>query len=172
MHAWERGTPDGRASEVILRDARRGDEPDLGRLWRELMDLHVALDRRFALSDNADGAFLSYVDQAIERPDYCVRVAEVGGEPVGFIICCIQMNSPVYRTKWIGYVNDLCVTASMRGRGIGELLVEDAIHWLRENGAESVEVYVARRNDGAQRFWRRVGAREYLDRMSFELPED
>jgi ribosomal protein S18 acetylase RimI-like enzyme len=45
------------------------------------------------------------------------------------------------------------------------------VKWLRANGADSVEVYVARANDSAQKFWRRVGAREYLDRMTIDLPD-
>lgn len=173
MHAWEQdGAQHEDAIEVTIRDARPEDDGDVTRLWRELMDLHVELDDRFALSENADQAFLSYADTARTRDDYRVRLAEVDGRPVGFAISCILPNSPVYRTRWIGYINDLCVTSSLRGRGIGELLVDDAVEWLRENGADSVEVYVAGANDGAQRFWRRVGAQDYLDRMSIALPTD
>ena len=57
----------------------------------------------------------------------------------------------------------------MRKRGVGELLVEDAIRWLKKAGAESVEVYVARHNQVAQRFWRRMGGQDYLDRMTLDL---
>jgi len=170
VHAWEQDGSHGDESlEVTIRDARADDDADLARLWRELMDLHVALDDRFALSDNADEAFQSYAETARNRDDYRVRLAVVNEHAVGFVICCILPNSPVYRTRWIGYINDLCVTRNMRGHGIGELLVEDSVEWLRNNGADSVEVYVARANDGAQRFWRRVGGREYLDRMSIDL---
>ena len=138
-------------------------------LWRELMDLHVGLDDRFALSENADEAFLSYAETARSRDDYHVKLAIYQDQPVGFAISCILPNSPVYQTRWIGYVNDLCVTRAMRGRGVGQLLVKDAVTWLRENGADSVEVYVARANEIAQSFWRKVGGREYLDRFSLDL---
>lgn len=145
------------------------------RLWRELMDLHVSLDPRFSLADQADQAFLSYAETARARDDYRIRVAETqvpgtgNHQVVGFAVSCILPNSPVYKTRWIGYINDISVTASMRGRGIGELLVDDAIWWLRRNGADSIEVYVARCNEGAQKFWRRVGGRDYLDRLSIDL---
>lgn len=172
MHAWDQGDPKrGEAPlKVRLRDAHAGDDADMQRLWRELMELHVDVDPRFDLSENADEAFLSYADTARNRDDYRVRLAEVDGDTVGFSISCILPNSPVYRTRWIGYINDLCVTSTMRRRGIGELLVNDAYHWLKDNGADTVEVYVARLNEGAQRFWRSVGGREYLDRMSIEPP--
>jgi ribosomal protein S18 acetylase RimI-like enzyme len=156
---------------VSTRDARLGDEADLRLLWRELMDLHAALDARFKLADNADEAFLSYVGMAMRRDDYRVRVATIDERLVGFAVCCVLPNSPVYKARWIGYINDLSVTATMRGRGIGELLVNDCVKWLKDAGADSIEVYVAHKNDGAQRFWRRVGGRDYLDRMSLDTPE-
>lgn len=183
MHAWDRNQGKRRAvrsgSVVSLRNAESRDDPVLLRLWRELMDLHVSLDPRFALAEQADQAFLSYAETARSRDDYRIRVAEThvpgpsgrdgGHQVVGFAVSCILPNSPVYKTRWIGYINDICVTESMRGRGIGELLVDDSIWWLKRNGADSIEVYVARCNEGAQRFWRRVGGRDYLDRLSIDL---
>lgn len=155
--------------QVVLRSARDGDYDVLRDLWRELMDLHVDLDPRFTLSENADQRFFNYLETARGRDDYRVRLAIVDGQPVGFAISCVLPNSPVYRARWIGYINDLCVTQSMRRRGIGEVLVKDAVDWLRSNGAETVEVYVARRNEDAQRFWRRIGGRDYLERLSLDL---
>jgi ribosomal protein S18 acetylase RimI-like enzyme len=159
------------APGVGLRNAEPHDNATLLALWRELMDLHVELDPRFALSDEADDAFLQYAEAARTRDDYRLRVAEVDGEVVGFAVSCLLPNSPVYRTRWIGYINDISVTASRRGLGIGEALVDDAVWWLKRNGAESIEVYVARANAGAQRFWRRVGGRDYLDRLSIDLAD-
>lgn len=176
MHAWDRSSGRPRdlrkerdAQRVILRAARDTDFEPLRRLWRELMDLHVRLDPRFTLSEAADQRFYGYLETARARDDYRVRVAVVDDEVVGFAISCVLPNSPVYRARWIGYINDLCVTESMRKRGIGERLVRDSVEWLRANGAETVEVYVAHLNEGAQRFWRRVGGREYLERLSLDL---
>ncbi|MCA9550513.1 MAG: GNAT family N-acetyltransferase [Myxococcales bacterium] len=172
MHAWDRphaGGPGSLADEITLRTARDEDFPDLLSMWRELMDLHVRLDPRFALSEDADERFEAYVDTAIHRDDYLVRLALLGHHPVGFSVSCILPNSPVYRAHWIGYVNDLCVTESVRGRGVGEVLVDDAVSWLTRSGAETVEVYVAHANEGARRFWRRMGGQEYLERLSLDL---
>ena len=171
MHAWDRppGGDRSLANEVTLRTARDEDQPELLVLWRELMDLHVRLDPRFALSDDADERFEAYVDTAIHRDDYLVRLALLGHRAVGFSVSCILPNSPVYRAQWIGYVNDLCVAERVRGRGVGEVLVHDAVSWLTRSGAETVEVYVAAANEGARRFWRRMGGEEYLERLSLDL---
>ncbi|MEL7240335.1 MAG: hypothetical protein AAGK78_15865, partial [Planctomycetota bacterium] len=100
-----------------VRDAEPGDYQGLLALWRELMDLHVRLDGRFELAEQANQRFRHYIDVAMTREDYCVRVAEVGGSPVGFSVSCVLPNSPVYKTRWIGYINDLCVASKVRRQG-------------------------------------------------------
>jgi GNAT superfamily N-acetyltransferase len=174
VHAWDRDPgrrrgPRAKTPAVSLRNAVPEDDDALRTLWHELMTYHVALDPRFALADDADEAFQGYLEAARTRDDYRVRVAELRGAPIGFAVSCILPNSPVYKTRWIGYVNDIVVTRGQRGRGVGELLVEDALWWLERNGAESIEVYVARSNEGAQRFWRRMGGRDYLDRLTIDV---
>ena len=172
MHAWSRQRDSIMRRSVPgieIRGLVEADLDDILALWRELMDFHVSIDRRFVLADNADHRFFGYLDTARARDDYHVRVAVDGDRPVGFAVSCILPNSPVYRAQWIGYINDLCVTRSMRKHGVGELLVGDAVDWLERNGAESIEVYVARANDAGQRFWRAVGAEDYLDRLSLNL---
>ena len=171
VHAWDRPPFDEArrpAAGVVVRDAKEADFEAIIAMWQELMELHTTADERFALADDAEDRFLGYLDAAQSRDDYRVRVAVFQGRPVGFTIACVLPNSPIYRARWVGYINDICVTASMRRRGVGELLVHDAVRWLRASGAESVEVYVAQTNEVAKRFWRRVGAREYLERLSLD----
>jgi ribosomal protein S18 acetylase RimI-like enzyme len=172
VHAIKQSLNQQASVKVILRDAQLSDCAVIGQLWRELMDLHSAMDERFALAENADSAFQAYLDNARKSQDYLVRIAETNGECVGFTISCILPNSPAYRTRWVGYINDISVSERMRNRGIGKALVKDAHRWLKAHGAESVEVYVSRANEGAQRFWRRIGGRDYLDRLTVEIPDD
>jgi ribosomal protein S18 acetylase RimI-like enzyme len=153
----------------FLRDAREPDAEEILALWRELMALHVQIDPRFELADRADERFLSYLDLAQNRDDYCVRVATLNHGVVGFSVSCVLPNSPVYAKRWIGYINDLCVSSSHRRQGIGRMLVQDAAEWLRGAGAESIEVYIALANEPARRFWRRVGGQDYLERLALDL---
>lgn len=133
------------------------------------MDLHVTLDERFQLANNADQRFYGYIETARGRDDYHVRLAADGPEVVGFAVSCILPNSPVYRTRWIGYINDLCVAKSARRQGIGKRLAKDAVNWLTQNGAETVEVYVAKRNQTAVDFWHRIGGTDYLERLTLDV---
>lgn len=160
------------SDEIHVRPAIVHDAAELLQLWQELMELHVSLDDRFALADRAHERFLGYLDLARSRDDYQVLIADHPAGPVGFVIACVLPNSPVYRARWIGYINDLCVTDAWRGRGVGRMLVDEAVAWLRHRGADSVEVYVAHRNPRAIQFWKRMGGREYLQRLTLGPSED
>lgn len=163
------GSSDMPRDRLVIRDASPVDYGDLLSMWRELMETHTERDERFALAEACDQRFLSYIETARSRDDYRVRVAATRRGPEGFTISCVLPNSPVYRARWIGYVNDICVTESARGKGIGKALVRDAVDWMCDRGAESVEVYVAKANEEAGRFWRSMGGREYLERLSLDL---
>lgn len=152
-----------------IRTAADTDFGDLLRLWRELMRVHIEHDRRFALSDDCDRQFYHYIETARTRTDYRVRVAIKNRQVVGFIICCVLPNSPLYRTRRIGYINDIAVTQSAQGHGLGTALVKDAVKWMSAQGAESIEVYVAKANANALKFWRSMGGSDYLERVSLDL---
>lgn len=49
------------------------------------------------------------------------------------------------------------VSPTGRGRGVGNALVERAIHWAREAGYARIELWVTRGNDAAERLYRRAG---------------
>ena len=127
------------------------------------------IDERFSLCDNSDSRFRAYLDSILNRDDRRVRVALKAGKVLGFLICSVVPNSPIYRTRWIGYINDLWVTHSARRLGVGSALVKDAVSWLKRHGAESIEVYVAHANKAGYQFWRAMGGQNYLQRLSLDL---
>ncbi|MGF1510681.1 MAG: GNAT family N-acetyltransferase [Myxococcota bacterium] len=156
------------ALNIAVRTATEADAADIVPLWRELMELHAEVDPRFDLTERAEDRFLNYLELARNRDDHRVRVAVEGGCIVGFTVACVLPNSPIYARRWVGYINDLAVHHRCRGRGVGRRLVSDAVVWLRTAGAESIEVYVAMANDDARRFWRKMGAEDYLERVSLK----
>ncbi|MBX2813664.1 MAG: GNAT family N-acetyltransferase [Myxococcales bacterium] len=166
-----KGCPGDARPGLRIRDAADTDFNDLLQLWRELMAVHVENDERFTLADDCDRQFFHYIETARSRDDYRVRVAVQNHHVVGFIICCILPNSPLYRTRWIGYINDISVGKSVRGQGVGTALVKDAVAWMSCQGAESIEVYVAKANTQALNFWRSMGGKDYLERISLDLTD-
>ena len=60
-------------------------------------------------------------------------------------------------------INELVVSRSFRGRGIGGKLIERAVSEARERGMEEIEVGTEQDNNSARRFYSSVGFdREYV----------
>lgn len=55
------------------------------------------------------------------------------------------------------FIDDLCVDASQRGKGVGELLYRHVVKIAKENGCKSVTLHVWSDNAGAVRFYERLG---------------
>jgi len=68
-----------------------------------------------------------------------------------------------------GFIHDVVVADTHRGRGIGEALVQRASDWLRERGAPRVLLWTAQRNVAAQRLFLRLGFRATMIEMTREL---
>jgi len=95
-----------------------------------------------------------------EQPRFRCFVAEDGRKVLGMALCY-----PRYST-WKGLVihlEDLIVTESARGRGIGGALLTEVIRHAREAGARRVSWEVLDWNDPAIDFYEARGARVLRD---------
>jgi GNAT superfamily N-acetyltransferase len=102
----------------IIRAALPSDEAAWRQLWRGYCDFYDA-----RVSDEVTNRTW----KRILDPDAQVMclVAEVEGKVRGFANCVVHENT--WETQAICYLEDLYVTPSARGRGIGAALLE----WLR-----------------------------------------
>jgi len=136
-----------REHRVTVRRAAPQDARTVDRLVREiaahegdLEHVHVSPERWAAL---------------LERDDVVVLLAERDDRPLGYVSAVRRLH------LWSGgdvlAVDDVFVRPGERGRGLGEqLLVAMAAHAAPENLA--ISWGVEPENDGAQRFYRRLGA--------------
>ncbi len=105
-------------SQPIIRAALPSDEATWRKLWRAYCDFY-----RAQLPE--DVATRTW--QRILDPDSAVMciVAEVDGQVYGFANCVVHENT--WETQAVCYMEDLFVTPSARGHGLGTALLE----WLR-----------------------------------------
>lgn len=125
-------------------------------------DLPAALDliRELALYERAPEAVVTTVESMTRDgfgPNrvFDFLVAEQEGRVVG-----IALYFPVYST-WKGrmlYLDDLVVTESARGAGIGKLLFDAVVAEARRQGATRLRWQVLDWNAPAIRFYERYGA--------------
>ena len=82
-----------------------------------------------------------------------------GGRVQGYVVCQFQVAAghPALVERKVLYVDDLCVDESQRGRKIGEKLYRHLLDFARAHGCHSLTLHVMHGNDGAERFYRRLG---------------
>lgn len=95
---------------------------------------------------NEDNDYSSY----IENPDKAVFLAYSDKECVGQI---------VLRKDWNKYafVEDICVSRSSRGNGVGTALMQKAIEWAKEKELDGVALETQDNNLLACRFYAKCG---------------
>lgn len=159
--------------EVSVRRATTADVPRLGALGARLVAEHHAFDaKRFLPAQNRTiveyGKFLG---SQIDDPDSVIFVAEVGGHVIGYTYVAIEGYDYMALRGPAGVLQDVIVDPEQRGHGIGRLLLETAIAYLRSRGIPRVVLSTAERNAAAQRLFERMGFRRTMVEMTRELDD-
>jgi GNAT superfamily N-acetyltransferase len=135
-----------------------------------MWDLHARLDpSRYVSTPAAEQVIERWIEENVRDDRSVVLVAREGDEIVGYALGVILENTPVVPHQFYGFVSELAVTESWRGRGVGQALLADAERWFREKGLSVVELHVSAKNPDAVRFWEREGFSDYIYRMRKEL---
>jgi ribosomal protein S18 acetylase RimI-like enzyme len=155
-----------------IRPGAESDMPEMLRLWREMMDFHAQVEPRFRPAPPPAGeqAWAKHMrDDVWGKEDWCVFVAEEGGELIGQIMGTLRNPYPVFKPGRYGYVTDIVVDPAARRSGVGRALFEALTTWFRERGISHLELQVAHNNPVAQTFWRAVGCTDYMDALWYNL---
>lgn len=136
-------------SDVVIRSLEASDEADWRRLWAEYLVFYKA-----TLPDSITDA--TWAKLIGDNEVFIGTVAEVDGRVVG------MANSILHPTTWsesqFCYLNDLYVDPTIRGRGIGKLLIDDLIAKSEANGWARLYWSTKEDNAVARRLYDRYGA--------------
>lgn len=125
---------------VIVRGFERGDA-------KQVVELHARFNIWFEeLSIDEE-----FILAATLRPDFRVYVADEDGVILGFT--GILYYEQVGRAE----VGPICVTDEYQKKGVGSLLVEKAISFLKDAGIHRVVVKVKSGNNTAECFFKKQG---------------
>jgi GNAT superfamily N-acetyltransferase len=137
---------------VIISDATEADLPFIIVLILELVES----------LDNSERANLENIHQnfipLLSKPDSKILVARMGRKVIGFIHLTIRQT--LFHPEPSGLIEELIVTKSQRGQGIGTLLVSAAIEKCRQLGCCEIEVSTEKANIKAREFYKRCGLNE------------
>ena len=136
------------------------------------MSFHEQFDPLFALSKEFNGVI--YFSRFIENPENLILVAEETGKIIGYVHIRIlkekvqknkskwakfkkkwlggKKTSPRFNIRW-GYVADCFVESKYRQQGIGSLLLDKSVKWLRSREVPFLDLEVHSLNESGINFW-------------------
>jgi ribosomal protein S18 acetylase RimI-like enzyme len=160
-------------TDIHIRHATRADLAALGRLGALLVRSHHDFDpQRFILATaRTEQGYASFLASQIEERDVIVLVAEENRTVIGYAYAGVEPTDYMSLRGPAGVLHDIVVDPEHRGRGVGRLLLEAALAFLRSRGAPRVVLSTAARNAPAQRLFASAGFRQTMIEMTRELEE-
>lgn len=137
---------------VTVHDA---DEADLPAVYTLLAELIAAMEDPgdFDLERAAENC-----RALLGREGHHLLVARLDGVPCGLIHLTVRQS--LLHARPSGLIDELVVARTVRGRGVGRLLIQAAVDRCRELGCSEVEVSTERSNWRARAFYRACGFSE------------
>lgn len=133
---------------VTIRHAGPGDEADIVRLVREMVEGEGDVS---AIDEH-------YVRHFLASPVSGALLAHDGGAAVGLLTYATVPG--LYHTADSGLIELLVVTGARRREGIGRRLVEASLRLFRESGCAEASVSTGAENEAAQRVYCDAGLTE------------
>jgi ribosomal protein S18 acetylase RimI-like enzyme len=93
----------------------------------------------------------TWIEKSLSGYAQAVLVMGEPGQPEGFVTCHTNMLEAK------GLIGLVGVSRSARGRGVGQALVLESLHWFAVQGMASAEVVTQGRNIPAQRLYQKCG---------------
>jgi ribosomal protein S18 acetylase RimI-like enzyme len=164
--------PDSQTGPVVRR-ATPADLPRIGRLGALLVEEHHDFDpqRFLAARPGTPEGYASFLGAQLEDSEKAVLVADDKGELLGYAYAAVEGYDYIALRGPAGVLHDVIVDPGHRGRGVGRLLLDAALKFLRSRGAARVVLSTAERNEAAQRLFARMGFRRTMIEMTRELDD-
>ena len=136
---------------------KKKDLPLIKELWEKLNDIHLR-DSHFFKDHYMKFTFEKRCEKFIDTDDSNIRIELVSDKeiPVGYCISTIEKTS--------GEIDSIFVKDGYRKNGYGRILMENSIHWLKENNCTKISVAVAEGHESVYGFYQKYG---FYPRMTY-----
>jgi ribosomal protein S18 acetylase RimI-like enzyme len=160
-------------SQFRIRRATAEDIPALCGCGRGLIRHHHAYDPlRFTAPESTDEPYARLYGELMAREDTIILAAEAGEEVIGYALVRSEPGSFLDQIDASAWVHEIFVDARVRGRKVGDMLMQAALAWARESGSRGIMLKVAVGNVGAKRLFEKYGFRVTAHEMRLELLEE
>ena len=139
----------------MLQLARESDWEDVNRLSVQIHDLHAAWRPDIYFHSEEPYPQSKFLEDIRSRMVY---VARLDGIVAGYVVLSTQRkDGPGVVPRKLLRLESICVEESIRGHGIGKLMVEDVRALARAFGCSQVILGVHAENDAAVGFYQKCG---------------
>ncbi len=155
---------------IEIRDGKKEDLESVVDLWEKLARQHEGMGDEFALRWRSRKDWSNYIRLKFSEISTKLIVAEEDDEIVGFMLCMLSPNAPIFAERKIGLISDAFVVPERRRTGIAEKMLATGVKWFRKNKVRSVQLMVAAKNLEGRTAWGKMGFKPYmlLKRMDLE----
>lgn len=141
----------------MIREASLSDIPEISQLLQQILQVHHQA-RPDLFQAKGQKCSPEELENMITDSSQSIFVYEEKGELLGHLFCqVLEKRDTVLvpiKTLWI---DDLCVSEKARGKGIGEQLYQFAVQYAKEQGCYNLTLDAWNDNQGAFRFYERLG---------------
>jgi len=149
----------GMKQQTVIRLIHERDIEVVGRLWYELSLYHEPYHAYYEVKKDSKGQLVSHVRDLLHR-DCIVYVAEEEGAVVGFVTGYIIRRNPQLLVERVGKVDNIFVSESCRGLGIGRSLLERLFSHYKDQRVKFIEISCDVENVQALQLYKRLGFQE------------
>lgn len=155
---------------MLIRTAKKEDINDLIKLNRRLCEHIARSDRYCQANKQTEKAFRDFYIRNLPKRNFKYLVAENNkGKIIGYLSAHILKATPFVAPKKIGEILGCIVSKKYKRKGVGKQLVEKIIEWFEKNKVRHIEVEVHSKNKSGIAFWQKMGSKEYIKKMRFDL---
>jgi ribosomal protein S18 acetylase RimI-like enzyme len=158
---------------TAVRPATAADLPRIGRLGALLVETHFEFDaeRFIATRPRTPADYAAFMGTQLGKPDVAVLVAHVNDDVIGYAYTAVEGYDYMQLRGPAGVLHDIIVDPEYRGQGVGRLLLDAALAFVRSHGAPRVVLTTADRNESALRLFKSAGFRRTMVEMTRELSD-
>ncbi len=155
---------------MMIRPATASDVPNVLPLVRAICELHEQWDKaRFKTIEHPERMYESWLSDRANDERSVFLVAEHEQQVVGYIVCTIEKEIPIYWMPESGWVHDLWVDETYRNEGLATQMTMLAIERFKELGIKQIRLQTAAANEIARKLFESCGFRVATVEMLLEL---
>lgn len=150
-------------ADYLIRDMELADRDAVTDLIWELNRFESRISHDRITSREGAIECLASNQRKVRDGGGCHFIAEAGDTVVAYACCGVVHGEPYLRPEFrrYGYVYELVVSESWRGKGIGEALLRTCEDYFRSMNLKSAGIGVLADNMGAARLYERLGYRAH-----------